>query len=324
MPEIQSPLPERADPSPSVLRRLPDAVSLGASLYLPATRHDLRDLLRGTRLPGLRSLIVCTEDSVAEANVGFAAENIRQAILGLGPSSTYRFLRIRGPQQLRTFAEFAGFDLFDGIVLPKVDPDSLAAYARALERMPALPIMPIFESEIVFNMAKLARLADDLQRLPNSVIAIRIGGNDILQRLGLRRPRRMTAYETPLREAIVNVLAELRPRGFAVAAPVFEHFADLETLQREAEMDVAHGLTTKSAIHPCQVPVVEAAYRVRADELLEARKIVAPGASAVFGNVGSMCETATHQQWAAELIERAAVYGVRPDEPHPRLSGSYI
>lgn len=292
------------------LPRLPPAVGLGASLYLPATRPDLLEVMAGRRLTGLRSLIVCTEDSILETEVRPALDNLERALHETAPSSTYRFLRVRGPQLLRLVANFAGFGHFDGLVLPKVCLATLPAYAQALEQVPGMPIMPVLETELVFEIAKLSRLLDELERLPNPTIAIRIGGNDILQRLGMRRPRRLTAYETPLREAIVNILATARPRGFAVAAPVFEHFADLETLQREVAMDVAYGLTTKSAIHPCQVEVIEAAYRPNAQEVGEARRIAAPGASAVFGSNGSMCEKATHERWAAELLERAAVYGV--------------
>jgi citrate lyase beta subunit len=303
------------------LPRWPNALALGASLYVPATRPDLREVLAGDKLGRLRSLIVCTEDSVAEGDLTFALENVRQALRGLEPSSTWRFLRVRSPQQLRMLGEIDGYELFDGLVLPKVCLETLPAYAQALELYPGLPVMPVVENEVVYQPTRLARLVDGLERLTSPMIAVRIGGNDILQRLGLRRPRRLTAYDTPLREAIVNVLAILRPRGIAVTAPVFEHFGDLETLRREVELDVAYGLTTKSAIHPDQVPVIEAAYRPSAGELLEAQGIDATASPAVFGKAGSMCEKATHLRWATQVIARAGIYGVRPDEGGAAASG---
>jgi citrate lyase beta subunit len=296
-------------------------MSLGASLYLPATRPDLPELLNGIRLPGLRSLIVCTEDAVAEENLSLAFENVRQVARSLRPSSTLRFLRVRRPQLLEALARMDGFDGFDGLVLPKVTLENVTTYARALDNIPMLPIMPVLETEIVFDLPRLASLITAVEDWPNPVIAFRIGGNDILSRLGLRRPRRQTAYDTPLREAIVNVMAVLRPRGIAVAAPVFEHYSDLETLRREVELDIAHGLTTKSVIHPSQVPVVEAAYKPRLADVLDARQIVATDAPAVFGSIGSMCEVATHQRWAAELLERAAVHGIS-SIPEPKADRS--
>lgn len=303
--------------TPAGLPRWPNALALGASLYVPATRPDLREVLAGQKLGGLRSLIVCTEDSVAESDLAFALENLRQALDGLGPAPTWRFLRVRNPAQLRLLGELEGHRLLDGVVLPKVCPESLPAWTQALEHHPGLPIMPVLENEVVFQPARLAQLADNLERLAHPLIAVRIGGNDILQRLGLRRPRRLTAYDTPLREAIVNVLAVMRPRNVAVAAPVFEHFGDTETLCREVELDVAHGLITKSAIHPDQVALIEAAYRPDADELAEARAIDAPGAPAVFGANGSMAEKATHSRWAGSVIARAAIYGTRPSGAEP-------
>jgi citrate lyase beta subunit len=38
--------------------------ALGASLYMPATRPDLLAVVRGEKLPHLRSLVICLEDAV--------------------------------------------------------------------------------------------------------------------------------------------------------------------------------------------------------------------------------------------------------------------
>lgn len=297
------------------------AAALGATLYVPADRSGLAEILDGRRFPGLRSAIVCLEDSVAEADLGRALDNLRQALARLAPGTApgrmRRFLRPRSPENLSLVRTFGGFGLLDGLALPKVTLASLAHYARALEPLPEMPLLPILESEEVFSVAKLERIADRLERLPNPLLAVRVGGNDILNRLGMRRPRGTTAYETPLRDAIVHILAVFRPRGHAVAAPVYEHFADSATLRRETLQDVDHGLLTKSAIHPSQVPVIEKTYSPSPDELAEARQIVAAAAPAVFQLHGSMCEPATHRRWAAEVIARAAVFGLRPPAAAP-------
>jgi citrate lyase beta subunit len=48
---------------------------LGATLYMPATRMDLAEVLEG-KIPGLRSLVVCLEDAVSEHDVPFALQNL--------------------------------------------------------------------------------------------------------------------------------------------------------------------------------------------------------------------------------------------------------
>lgn len=290
------------------------AAALGATLYIPADRPGLAGILSGERFPLLRSAIVCLEDSVAEADLGGALENLRQTLPRLPPAPLLRFLRPRGPDNLSRVASFPGFGLLDGVALPKITPESLADYARTLEKLPSLPVLPILETEHVFSISKLEKIAEALERLPNPVDVVRIGGNDILSRLGLRRPRGKTALETPLREAILRILAVFRPRGYAVAAPVYEHFEDTETLRRETLQDVEHGLFTKSAIHPSQLAVIERCYKPSLHELVEARQIAAASSPGVFKLHGSMCEPATHRRWAGEVIARAAVFGLSPED----------
>ena len=103
------------------------------------------------------------------------------------------------------------------------------------------------------------------------------------------------------------------PFGFALSAPVFEHFDNVELLRDEVEHDIEHGLLTKTAIHPAQIDVIQGAYRVGARELAEARAILAEEKGAVFALAGSMCEPATHRRWAESVVKRAALFGVKPE-----------
>ena len=98
--------------------------------------------------------------------------------------------------------------------------------------------------------------------------------------------------------------------GFAVAAPVFEHYSALHLLREEVERDIEHGLLTKAAVHPMQVDAIQAVYRPSASDISEARAILDKDAGAVFAADGSMCEPATHRLWADRIVRRAQVYGV--------------
>src|SRR3546814_16253961 len=86
-------------------------------------------------------------------------------------------------------------------------------------------IMPTIEGEEAFDRSALARLCDQLQPYSERVSAVRIGGNDILALLGIRRSRYRTAYDGPLGNVIRDIAGTFIPSGFSVASPVLKHFS---------------------------------------------------------------------------------------------------
>jgi stress response protein SCP2 len=94
------------------------------------------------------------------------------------------------------------------------------------------------------------------------ILALRIGGNDLLALLGLRRPRAMTIYRTPLGPVIARLVTTFRPYGFVLTAPVFEHLDLPALLDQEVAEDIAYGMVGKTAIHPTQIAPIEQHYRV--------------------------------------------------------------
>jgi citrate lyase beta subunit len=145
----------------------------------------------------------------------------------------------------------------------------------------------------------------------NHILCLRIGGNDLLALLGLRRPRQGTIYRTPLGPLIARLVTIFRPWGFALTAPVFEHLDNPALLDQEVQEDLAYGMVGKTAIHPDQVPLIERHYRVGAHDMEVALKIVDESSPAVFRMHDSMCEVATLRGWAHNVIEQAGVFGVQ-------------
>ncbi|AGA92354.1 citrate lyase beta subunit [Thioflavicoccus mobilis 8321] len=285
-------------------------MALGASLYLPATRLDLAGILDQETLPGLRSAIVCTEDAVHHRDLPAALANLRKTLPRLGPGSLRRFIRPRNPAVLGEIVRFDGVENIDGVVLPKVDEESLLHFAEAAARAPHLLLMPTIETGIVFSRRRLETLTDRLHELDNPIFCLRIGGNDILHLLGLKRPKHLTLYDTPLRTIINDLITIFRPAGFELSSPVFEHIDSPQTLREEVKLDLVHGLWSKTAIHPTQVATIEDAYRVSRDDHDLAREILAADAPAVFLSHGQMVEPTTHSRWALRILERAAIYGI--------------
>jgi len=297
-------------------------LQLGASLYVPATRLDLPGIANGERLGPLRSVIFCVEDAVASGHLSQAMQHLRQLLAALQPSKTRRFIRVRNPQVLAELLEMPGINMIDGFVLPKVTCGNLQAYLDHFSASSRHWLMPTLESPEVFDPQEMRRLRDALERSPvrDRILALRIGGNDLLNLLRLRRSPGSTVYETPLRHVIARLATIFVPADFQLSAPVFDCLNDEATLLREIVHDLQHGLYSKSAVHPEQVRWIESAYAVSRQDLNVAESILSESAPAVFRMHDLMCEPATHHAWARIVVARSKLFGVRcdtrPPNPH--------
>lgn len=287
-----------------------NSIALGATLYVPVLRPNLLDICQGSN-PELRSVVVCLEDSIREDELDAARANFSEFLVAL-EAITQRiaiFVRPRDVAMLNWMLTQPGIENIDGFVLPKVDSGNIAHWLSLMVGT-SHDFMPTIEGSEAFDRAALDQLCKQLLPFRERVTAIRIGGNDILNLLGVRRSKIRTAYDGPLGAVIRDMAATFIPAGFAVAAPVFEHYASLELLREEVERDIEHGLLTKTAIHPCQISVIQSCYQPTSTEMNEAKAILETDALAVFGSQGSMCEPATHRQWAGNIISRAQTYGI--------------
>ncbi len=287
-----------------------NAIELGATLYTPALNLAALDNAYGA-IPDQRSMAICLEDAIRDDEVP-QAEQALGVILNAfraAPPAIHVFVRPRDIEMLVRILKMPGVDAIAGFVLPKTTTANLAHWLSVLVHDQHC-FMPTIEGDEAFDIAALGRLRDFLLPYVDRVPAIRIGGNDILGLLALRRSRSRTAYDGPLGTAIQNVAACFLPYGFGVAAPVFEHFEDTALLAQEIELDLEHGLLTKTAVHPCQIVPIQQAYRPTLADMCDARSILDIQAPAVFRSEGSMCEPATHSRWAGTIIQRAQTYGV--------------
>lgn len=288
---------------------------LGASLYVPATRPDLIEVGNG-KFAGLGSVIFCTEDAVKITELFSALENLSLTLPRLEEKRLLRFVRVRNPEVMR---EVLSMDLthVTGLVLPKVHAGNLESYMALLRGAPEhLKVMPTLETREALSEREMEKLCDVLLRehWQERILSLRVGGNDLLNILGVRRSAGHTLYEGPLERVLSMLLSVFKPSGFSLSSPVYEIFSDPETLVRELTQDLDYGLCGKTIIHPSQIDPVLQAYRVTEAEVEEARAILAPDAPAVFALHGRMCEPATHSRWAREILTRLELYGV-----HSRL-----
>ena len=291
---------------------------LGATLYMPATRNDIADTVLHNKIKGLRSLVICLEDAVSEADIPLARQNLQQLLIQLATekkrhgNADWPLVFIR-PRDSAMGAELlSGSDLngVDGLVLPKFTRHVLPIWWSMLKDS-HLCMMPTLETEDVFDAQQMRELAGVLANHPcrQRIIALRIGGNDLMNVVSLRRPRHFTLYDTPMGYIIKMLVATFSPKGFALTAPVCEHIDDQKIMNDELALDMLHGLVGKTAIHPSQIRNIEAALRVSGDEYEDAMNIL-HSPHAVFKSQGAMCEPATHRQWATAILTRSKIYGI--------------
>ena len=165
------------------------ATALGATLYCPGTRPDLVKDVRKQAARGALSMVLCLEDSIADADVPEAEANVVAALGQLHAESggdetgdagsdgnetgdagdaagLMLFVRVRSPEQMLLLAERAGtaLDVLTGFVLPKFENTTGAAQrfldalhtvneARSAGRPGARPlrVMPILESPLMIH-----------------------------------------------------------------------------------------------------------------------------------------------------------------------------
>ncbi len=284
---------------------------IGASLYVPATHKDLQQIADGELLGDLRSIIFCTEDAVADHELAYSLFNLSQVLQRMiEQPSTERFVRVRNPEVMQRVLDMPGSEKLTGFVLPKTTRHNFNSYFRQVRKSHHL-LMPTLETAEVFDEAEMKQFRQCLEQpgVRERILALRIGGNDLLALLGMRRPRGMTIYRTRLGPVISKLVTTFRPYGFVLTAPVFEHLDSPMLLAQEVEEDLAHGMVGKTAIHPSQVPLIEHHYRVQRNDVDVATRIMDEISPAVFRMHGSMCEVATHRAWAQGIVEQARVFG---------------
>lgn len=292
-----------------------DPISLGATLYMPATRNDLAQAILYAGDLDLRSVVICLEDSilahdVPQALVNLAAFLTRLEQIPVDMARPLVFVRPRSAQMLSHILHLPSIERIDGFVIPKATADCLPGYLAILSHDHHM-LMPTLETREVFDATEMRRLRDQLLAIQDRILAIRIGGNDLLQTLGARRSLSRTSYDGPLGPVIVNLVATYNPWGFHLSAPVFENYGNLNLLKEEVDRDLEHGLLSKTAIHPGQIETIQQAYAIDPCELVEAKTILDRDTRAVFSSRETMCEPATHSVWASLVERRAHYFGTR-------------
>lgn len=223
--------------------------ALGATLYAPATRPGLAADVRKQAARGVVSMVLCLEDSIGDADVPSAEENLLRQLRELAdapsPTLPLLFVRVRRPEQITGLASRLGpaLSVLAGFVLPKFTAASGPAFLEALTGAEVLCgrrllAMPVLESPELLHLETradaLAAAARVIDKYRERIPAIRLGVTDFCSAYGLRRTPDMTAYDVQLVASaigdVVNVFGRSDGSGYVITGPVWEYFPTHERM----------------------------------------------------------------------------------------------
>lgn len=313
---------------------------VGGLMYTPAISTSIAGKIRDRAYPCLTSLALCLEDSIADDALPAAEAQLKATLAEVMHSTAVEhrpllFVRVRTPQHMRHVHALLGeaADVLTGYILPKFDLSNAAQYVALLAeinrpRRDKLYIMPTLESGMVADagsrLDSLSRLKAMLDPIRDSILNIRVGGNDFSNLFGLRRKVTQTIYDIGVIRDILTDIINVFSREYVISGPVWEYFGKQadepweKGLRRELELDLLNGFVGKTAIHPSQLPVIFAGLKVSREDYEDAQAILSWNREsyAVAKSAGGtrMNEVKCHTRWAEKIDCLGRIYGIVEEE----------
>ncbi|MGW4640367.1 HpcH/HpaI aldolase/citrate lyase family protein [Sphaerisporangium sp. NPDC004334] len=266
-------------------------------LYAPADRPAL--VAKALAGPA-GVVIVDLEDAVAPGDKDRARAEVVALLATPSPRVQIRINDVRTPcgqADLRAIGPLCAGTA--GIRVPKTE--SAAGLREIALAAPGVALHPLVESALGLE------LAYEIATACPAVASIGLGEADLRADLGV-------ADETGLAWARSRIVVAARAAGLpAPAQSVYTAFRDLEGLAASCRAGRAMGFRGRAAIHPAQLPVIEAAYRPTEEEIAAADQVVAAaGAGAVALPDGRFVDEAVVRQARALLADAARPPGAIP------------
>ncbi|ESZ06743.1 CoA ester lyase [Mesorhizobium sp. M1060] len=270
---------------------------------------------------GADVVIVDLEDSVAPQNKASARDIAARFIGGnRQQTSSAIYIRVNGLSTGLTDDDLAALVPVkpDGIMLPKSnsgqDVQQLSVKLRVHEAENGLPdggikILPII-TETAAGVLAAATYTGASARLAG----LTWGAEDLSAAIGARASRDENGrYTDVFRFARTMTILAAGAAEVAAIDTVFPGFRDMATFEAECTEAERDGFAGKMAIHPAQVPVINAAFTPSAQAVQRSQAIVsafeAAGNPGVVGIDGKMYDR-PHLRLAERLLARAKAVGV--------------
>jgi citrate lyase subunit beta/citryl-CoA lyase len=241
-------------------------------LYMPGS--NARALEKAKSLPA-DGVILDLEDSVAPDAKEAARDRVAAAVKAGGFGSREVIIRVNGvdtpwhADDLSAAAHAAP----DAILVPKVSsPDVLERIGRRLLDMGTAhktQVWAMIETPLaIFNIPAIAAEAKDSEaRLTVFVM----GTNDLAKETRAR----LVPGRAPMLGWLSNCVAAARHYGLDILDGVYNDIGDGEGFAAECQQGVEFGFDGKTLIHPNQIEPCNQAFSPSAEEVAQARKMIA-------------------------------------------------
>lgn len=278
-------------------------MKLRSLLFVPADRPDR---FAKAAASGADAIILDLEDSVTAARKPFAREAVAEWLAA--KSDTLSFVRVnpRGSGETARDLEALAERWPAGLVLPKAEGAGTVQWLDSLLPGVALPpVLPIATETpaAIFELGSYRSVSDRL-------CGISWGAEDLPAAIGAKTSRETNGRYTPPYEMARSLtLFAAHAAGVAAVDTVYPAIADPEGLTAYGARAARDGFTGMLAIHPSQVPFINAAFTPSADEVAAAQRIIAafaaePGAGAL--KVDGRMVDAPHLKQAQRIVALAS------------------
>lgn len=240
---------------------------LRSLLFVPGDRPERFEKAAAS---GADAIILDLEDSVAPSRKGEARAAVSDYLAGPRPIAT--IVRVNPLD-----SGLAEFDLAailtarpDAVMLPKAEGAASVARLHMMMGEAAVPILPIASetAAAVFELGSYAQVAQHL-------IGLTWGAEDLPAAIGASSSREEDGrYTAPYEMVRALTLFGAHAAGVAAIETVYPAIKDMDGLAAYAARGRRDGFTGMMAIHPAQVPVINAAFTPSTAEIAHARAIV--------------------------------------------------
>lgn len=241
-------------------------------LYMPGS--NARAIEKAKTLPA-DGVIIDLEDAVAPDAKVAARKQVAEAVKAGGFGKREVFIRVNGidTEWHADDLHDAGRAAPDGIVVPKVSsPEQLEMIGRRLLDMGVdhkTRVWAMIETPIaILNVKDIAAAAADSEtRLAGFIL----GTNDLAKETGAK----FVPGRAPMLPWLATCILAARAYGVSILDGVYNDLSNAEGFLRECEQGRDLGFDGKTLIHPNQVGPCNDVFSPGADEVAQARKIIA-------------------------------------------------
>lgn len=259
-----------------------DSGAIRSLLFVPGDSERKQTKALGS---GADALILDLEDSVAEAQLPAARAQVAAFLKAhSGRAVPQRWVRVNSPDSGKIRDDLAAVvgGKPDGLVLPKVSSArEVAAVARELEALEAREGLSGGAIRIIVIATETPQALLTLSEYGTGAAGSRLSGltwgmEDLSAALGVTEKVQEDGSLTPVLELARSLcLVAAAAAGVQGIDGVHADFRDTPGLKREAARARRDGFTAKLAIHPDQVPLINAAFSPSEAEVEYARRVVA-------------------------------------------------